>query len=83
MELLFKKNPTMFSYERILQDNIIFPLNSSTFFHYISILNKDNNSNMYNQRLFTVMGIQGSNLYLNNIDETFYHWIYEKCDENE
>ncbi len=38
---------------------------------------------MYNQRLFTVMGIQGFNLYLNNIDETFYHWIYEKCDENE
>ena len=87
MDLLFKKNPTMFSYERTLQNSLIFPLNSSAFFHYISILNKDNNTNIYNQKLFTVMGIQGStsniNLYLNNTDETFSHWIYEKCDENE
>jgi len=87
LDLLFKKNPTMFSYERTYQDNIIFPLNSSAFFHYISILNKNNNSNIYNRKLFTVMGVQSStsniNLYLNNTDETFSHWIYEKCDERE
>ena len=87
LDLLFKRNPTMFSYERTIQDSLSFPLNSSSFFHYLSILEQENYSNIYNKNLFTLMGIQSStgdiNKYINNSDDQFSHWIYEECDEKE
>ena len=87
MDLLFKRNPTMFSYIQTIHDTITFPLNSTLFFHYISIYNKINKTNLYNKSHFSVIGVQSSstntNLYLNNSNEEFSHWIYEECDQKE
>ena len=87
IDLLFKRNPTMFSYQQTIHDTLTFPLNSSFFFHYMSLYNKLNKSNIYNKRYFSVIGVQSSssniNLFLNENDEEFSHWIYEECDEKE
>ena len=87
MDLLFKRNPTMFSYIQTIHDTITFPLNSTLFFHYISIYNKINKTNLYNKSHFSVIGVQSSStntyLYLNNSNEDFSHWIYEECDQKE
>ena len=45
-ELIEKKNPKSFSYNTFIEDSGIFPLNSSSLFHFISISsNQDFNNN--------------------------------------
>ena len=80
LELIKRENPKVYFFNRFVEDTGIFPLNSSSLFHYISIGNNQTfiNFDFYSFRLV------GFDLYYSNYLENrnlskFDHWLYGLC----
>ena len=83
LELIKRETPTTFYYNSFVDDAGIFPLNSSSFFHFISLSLADNNysDNGVDFRHFRVIGLENFFAdYLLDRDITHYnHWLYGYC----
>jgi hypothetical protein len=77
IDFLFKKNPYSYYYNRFVTDAGIFPLNSSSMFHFISFENS-----IWDKNAFSLIGVRvsESNYILIKDIVDFDFWIYEKCD---
>ena len=84
LDIILRKNPTSFYFNRFVDNAGIFPLNSSSFFHFISISNdlgelRDQGVDFKSFRIIgleTFYQVHSSNRSnLINID----HWIYGFC----
>ena len=85
LDFVFHKNPTSFYYKRFVDDVGYFPLNSSSLFHFISLLSNGNNI-AFDDSLLSVIGVQISEdkIYEYKFNRTLYnHWIYGLCDKND
>jgi len=85
LDFIFHRNPTSFYYKRYIDDIGTFPLNSSSLFHFITLLN-DANDVLYDDSLLSVIGVHISEeqMYELKYDRTkFDHWIYGPCDESD
>ena len=83
IELIEKKEPKSFSYNTFIEDSGIFPMNSSSLFHFISSASKENNLNNdgIDFSLFRIIGLEEYfEIYLsdNNLSN-HNHWLYGKC----
>ena len=83
LDLILRRNPAAFYYNRYVEDSGIFPLNSSSVFHFISLslagkglvdIGVDFNS-------FRIFGIETYiTYYLNDTNiNNFNHWLYGPC----
>ena len=85
LDFLFHTNPTSFYYKRYINDAGYFPLNSSSLFHFISLLTADNHI-LFNDSLLSVIGVQISEeeIHEYKFNRTLYnHWIYGLCDNSD
>ena len=81
-ELLYRKNPTAFYYNRY--SNTIHPIyyNTSGLFHLINIFS--NSSDLELNRLFSIVGLENFMYEFNFSNlESFNHYIYDYCEEND
>ena len=84
LDLIQRKNPDFYYLNRYIEDAGEFPLNSSSFFHFISLGNITFNFHGFDFRSFRIMGFNDhhENMDNNNIKQ-IDHWIYGVCDEND
>ena len=86
MVLIFHKNPEAFYFVRFVEDAGIYPFNSSSLFHFISILKHRSYTTGLKEELdltkFRVVGIEKNfEEYLSKKDiKKMNHWLYGKCD---
>ena len=82
LEDLKRKNPSAFYYNRYIDDIKPIPFNSSGLFHLINLTTP--NFPYETNRLFSIIGINQLmySLDFNNI-ESFDHYIYDYCEEND
>jgi hypothetical protein len=82
-DLIQRKNPTAFYYNHFVDDSGIFPMNSSSLFHYISLQDAKNNhrDGGVDFTIFRVIGIETFfTRYLNDSNlNNFNHWLYGPC----
>ena len=88
LDFIFHKNPTSFYYKKYVEDAGIFPLNSSSLFHYITLFSniEDFKGLGFDDSMLTVIGLQiNEKSYYNlNYNRTlFSHWIYGLCNNND
>ena len=82
IDFIFHKNPIVFYYKRNINDIGIFPINSSQIFSIIEINTfNDSFTNYTYNKLFSIIGTENISydFYLNNNENDFSHWIYDKC----
>ena len=83
-DILNRKNeiPKVFSYNLFIEDAGVFPINSSSFFHFISA-NKDDKyqGEEFDFTIFNIIGFDKNLIdYETNNDLTKYnHWLYGFC----
>ena len=82
-DVLYRKNPVIYYYNRVISEAGYYPMNSKSMFHYIYIGDPTNKKKLDNY--FQVIGF--SNLYVTNYNENgnrenFDHYIYDKCSED-
>ena len=79
-DLIKRENPKVFYFNRFVEDSGIFPLNSSSIFHYISLCDKEiiKEFDFYSFRL---VGFETyTSIYLTDRDlSKFDHWLYGFC----
>ena len=78
-DVIFRKNPGIFFYNRVVTDAGIFPLNSKSMFHYVFIKNVD-----VDELGKYIQIISFRNLYVTNYNkdgdrENYDHYIYDRC----
>ena len=83
LDLIKRRNPSAFYYNRYIEDSGIFPMNSSSLFHFISLGLEVNNykDNGVDFNSFRVFGIERFHTYyLNDTNiNHFNHWLYGPC----
>ena len=83
IELIKKKNPKTSSYYTFIEDSGIYPLNSSSLFHFITLSSENNNfkSNGIDFSSFRIIGLEVYfKRYLSDYNIShFNHWVYGKC----
>ena len=82
LDLIKRRNPTAFYYNRHIEDSGIFPMNSSSSFHFISLyLAKNDYIDGVDFNTFRVIGIESYfTSYLNDTNlNHFNHWLYGPC----
>ena len=83
LDIIKRRNPAAFYYNRYIEDSGIFPMNSSSIFHFISLGLEINNyiDNGVDFNSFRVFGIENYySLYLNDSNiYHFNHWLYGPC----
>ena len=83
LDIIKRKDPNVFSYNNFIEDAGIFPINSSGFFHFISMGTLPNyfEINGVNFTDFRIIGFEEiSESYIN--DRNLYgrnHWLYGQC----
>ena len=87
LDFLFHKNPTAFYYNKLENNIKKVNIDSKTFFHYISISDRDNiNFSLYDKTVYSIFGIMDFDLQ-NFQNEDYFnnktYWIYENCDYND
>ena len=84
LDFFLHKNPTAYYYNHYKEDVGIYPLNSSSLFHFITIGENIENF-IYNKYSISVIGVNKRDDYIlsNNNESSYDHWIYEKCDGSE
>ena len=86
LDLIYHREPRSFFYYRFIDNAGFYPINSSSFFHFISISTNENIAVDYDFDFlsFRIIGIDSyyvnylENKNLTNID----HWLYGKCNIN-
>ena len=78
IDFVFKKNPYSYYYNRFITDTGIFPLNSSSMFHFIAF----ENSTIWDKNAFSMIGVRvsESNYILIKDIKDIDFWIYERCE---
>jgi len=83
LDIILKKNPTAYLYNRVVEDAGTFTFDSSSMFHYIYF---EFNHNLYNYtKYFQVLGFKNVYTTVYNADgvrENYDHWIYERCKDD-
>ena len=83
IEMVKKKNPKTSSYYTFIEDSGIYPLNSSSLFHFITLSSENNNfkSNGIDFSSFRIIGLEVNfKSYLSDYNIShFNHWVYGKC----
>ena len=83
LDLIQRRNPSAFYYNRYIEDSGIFPMNSSSVFHFISLSLAENGfvDNGVDFNSFRVFGIETYfTSYLNDTNiNHFNHWLYGLC----
>ena len=83
LDLILRRNPAAFYYNRYIEDSGIFPLNSSTIFHFISLALAKNGlvDNGVDFNSFRIFGMETFiTYYLNDTNiNHFNHWLYGPC----
>ena len=83
LDLIKRRNPAAFYYNRHIEDSGIFSMNSSSAFHFISLSLAENNyiDNGVDYNTFRVFGIESYlTSYLNDTNlNHFNHWLYGTC----
>ena len=85
LDFVFHKNPTSFYYKKYVEDAGIFPLNSSSLFHYITLLS-DFEDLKIEDSMLTVYGVQISEKSVIDYKfnrTLFSHWVYGLCSSND
>ena len=84
LDFFLHKNPTAYYYNHYKEDVGVYPLNSSSLFHFITIGENIENF-IYNKYSISVIGVNKRDDYIlsNNNESIYDHWIYEKCDGSE
>ena len=83
LDLIQRRNPSAFYYNRYIEDSGIFPMNSSSLFHFISLSLAENGlvDNGVDFNSFRVFGIE--TYFTSYLNETnlnhFNHWLYGLC----
>ena len=82
LEFIYKKNPTAFFFNRFTEDAGIFPLNSSSIFHYIQFKKTlDSATSSIDFDMIRIIGIEDitiDNYPSINLKKT-RHWLYGLC----
>ncbi len=81
LDFFLHKNPTAYFYRKFVKDTGIFPFNSSSLFHFITI----GDLNFYDKKAFSIIGINFDRDLLLSIrnESKFSHWIYDYCDKSD
>ena len=83
LDLINRTNPAAFYYNRYIEDSGIFPMNSSSIFHFISLSVAENGyvDNGVDFNAFRIFGIEEYfTKYLNDTNlNHFNHWLYGTC----
>ena len=83
LQIIQRENPSVFNFKRIIEDAGTFPVNASSFFHFISL--KTDSQEFYNGgmdfRSFRIIGLDVHySKYLNNKNlSNFDFWLYGYC----
>ena len=79
-DLIKRENPKVFFVNRFVENAGIFPLNSSSIFHYINLGNLRNLTN-FDFSVFRAVGLESYySYYLDDRNLSNYdHWLYGKC----
>ena len=83
LEIIKRRNPAAYYFNSFIKDAGVFPLNSSSFFHFISIA--QNTSNLVDEGVnFRNFRIVGLNTFIDNYMDNknisnYEHWLYGKC----
>ena len=82
-QIIHRENPLVFNFKRIIEDAGTFPVNASSFFHFISLKTKTQeftNGGM-DFRSFRIIGLNVHHSdYLNNKNlSNFDFWLYGYC----
>ena len=84
-DFLFKRNPTSFYYLKKDKNIGTINLTYDYFFHYITFLNKYSKEDLYDNKTFSIIGINNASIYIaldNKLSEyNFSHWKYERCEK--
>ena len=85
-DFLFKKNPTSYYLKREIKDIGTININNDNFFHFLTFIDDENNEDYYNDKVFSVIGINNNSLkdfdLYNFISQYSYsHYIYELCEK--
>ena len=84
LDLIYHKEPMAYFYYRFVENAGFYPVNASSFFHFISIITEKDSVMEFDFDFlsFRVIGLDSFNVnYLENKNLTsFDHWIYGKCD---
>jgi hypothetical protein len=93
IELFQRKNPSAYFFQRFVENSGIFPINSSSFFHYISMATNttlNTTLNITEGIDFSSFKIIGIEVYLNTYLQTINknlskidHWLYGPCQESD
>ena len=81
LDIIERENPTIFYFNHFIEDAGIFPLNSSSFFHFIGIKTSTNEDYYVDFKSFRIIGLEtyfhiySDNKNINNFD----HWLYGYC----
>ena len=82
-----KENPTIYYYNRYVEDAGSFPLNSSGIFHYFQLINTNRESDItIDYDAIRIIGIDRSIEYYMRINADLTktnHWVYGTCNYNE
>ena len=82
-----KANPNIYYYTKFIEDAGIFPLNSSSLFHFIKLGDTKNNKNNKNLDFesIRIFGFEYTiDNYISNNDLSKYnHWLYGPCNNND
>jgi len=81
-----KSNPIIYFYNRYADEKDIFPLNSSSMFHFINIPNTNTHENEeIDFDSIRIIGLEKSiEVYMPDNDlKKYIHWIYGPCNDND
>ena len=85
IQFINKDNPQVYYYNRYIEDAGEFPLNSSSMFHFIQIIDTSTNiPDIMDFDVLTIIGIEETiDLYQENNNLTNYnHWLYGPCNNS-
>ena len=86
-ELIIRKNPNSFYFRSFIEDAGTFPINASSFFHFLSLGVINDKGDWKEGVNFTDFRIVGIDYYFNNYVNDrnishFDHWLYGICNNN-
>ena len=82
IDVIKKQNPTSFYFTKYIEEIDNYPLNSSSLFHYISLVNYNGVEMEIDPKAISVIGVNANDgLYVEDNDLSKYsYWIYEYCE---
>ena len=83
LEFIDRGNPIIYYFNRYIEDAGFFPLNSSSIFHYFSLIKKGRFTDIHwdfnSMRIYGIERSIESYLQFSNLSQ-INHWVYELCE---